>query len=54
MKNNDNKMKKKFVETLECDDLCYIDTVKTKDSSIESREMKKDVEEQIQKKNCNC
>ncbi len=54
MKQIDKKMKKKFVETLDCDDLCFIDSVKTKDNSKESKAMRLDVEEQMQKKKCNC
>ena len=52
MRENDNKVKKKFVEELDCDDLCYIDSIKTKDTSKEAREMKKDVSNEIQKKKC--
>jgi len=49
---NDKIQKKKFVESLDCNDLCYIDSVKTKDNSKESKEMKKDVAEAIYKKKC--
>jgi len=53
MKNqNDKIQKKKFVESFDCNDLCYIDSVKTKDNSKESKEMKKDVTEALQKKKC--
>ncbi|MBT4870981.1 MAG: hypothetical protein HON47_05390 [Candidatus Diapherotrites archaeon] len=49
---NEKTQKKKFVESLDCDDLCYIETVKTKDDSKESQEMKADVEEELKKKKC--
>ena len=47
-----NNGKNKFVESLDCDDLCYIKSVKNKDDSIESREMKKDVLQAFEKKKC--
>jgi len=55
MKNqNGNIQKKKFVESLDCDDLCFIKSVQNNDDSKESKEMKMDVEVQMQKKKCNC
>ena len=47
-----NNEKNKFVESLDCDDLCYIKSVKTNDTSSESREMKKDVLQAFEKKKC--
>ena len=53
MKNqNDKIQKKKFVESLDCDDLCYIESVKTKDDSKESKEMMSDIDKELKKKKC--